>query len=585
MPWFKKNTSAPSVPPVRVQFDQSCYTLLLSQVNNEHTNAEALWQKKFTAYPKICEKNTQNEHYRLQTALDKHTAQIYCYHEKLKRTRPESFIYTDVLVWLPQTVVDRELRQNTGALDSLISNLTVLHQDRFQPQLLHKRTPRYALLASNLLHHDEVAFQFGLGIYIATPQEPALLHIEAIYYDEQGVAHAFKPQVSYQTDNRLGSHAIYSEQQNVIISNPSEHLCSRLPYKLWFSDLCSHIQLQRSKEQWQAFASSDSAGSINIDSQFSEGEWHFTCTDSTVLSDSGNIPRLSIILKPLTPARPNLQAQRVNDISATATTAAFTATSNQPINQHQAWGATVIPNLNQAQNYRTLIPGSQTDPLLIVEGLALPRIDNAQGRVQGLKQWTIWFDAAGNIVDADNPIDRQQCAAVSANQQQNLAYFKAPGQAFAPLTFDSLLILGSQPALVLPPPLPERFHALIKLPHPIQFVLQTMLDYTIGRQSADAIPEINLTLLNDPHGMIWDNGSPHLGSVLSMLSLSRNHLSLRLEQQQLHLRVPANKQPVYVLNADLSLKETLHSSQYNSESVLMTNQYLLIGCFLLRFAA
>jgi hypothetical protein len=174
--------------------------------------------------------------------------------------------------------------------------------------------------------------------------------------------------------------------------------------------------------------------------------------------------------------------------------------------------------------------------------------------------------------------------AVSANQQHAVAYFKNVGPNFVPLTVDSHLSLGGRAAILLPSPMPERFHALIKLTHPIQFVLQPMISYTIGRQSADATPEIDLTLLNDPLGMAWENGSPYAGSVLSMLSLSRNHVSFSLEQEQLQLNVPANKQPVYLLNADLSLKETLHSSQYSSEAVLVANQYLLLGCFLLRFS-
>jgi len=131
MAWFKKSSPTSTQPPVSIQFDQCCYTLVLNHLNDEHTNAEALWQKKFTAYPKISEKKTQNENYRLQAALDKNTANIHCYNEKLKRTRPEAFVYSDVVVWLPQVVVDRELRQNTGALDSLTTNLPVLHQDRF----------------------------------------------------------------------------------------------------------------------------------------------------------------------------------------------------------------------------------------------------------------------------------------------------------------------------------------------------------------------------------------------------------------------------------------------------------------------
>ncbi len=217
-----------------------------------------------------------------------------------------------------------------------------------------------------------------------------------------------------------------------------------------------------------------------------------------------------------------------------------------------------------------------------MEGLALPRIDLPQGRVEGLKQWTIWFDAHGNIVDGNNPIDRVNCAGITANHEQAVAYFKTAGANFSPIS-GSALALGNGWVNVLANPVPERFHALIQLPHPIQFVLQETIHYTIGRKSEQSIPEIDLTLLNDALGMVWQAGSPRQGSVLSMLSLSRNHLSFQLQQGRLQLNIPANKQPVYVLNADLSLKETLLSSQQACQAVLLPAQYLLLGSFLLRF--
>jgi hypothetical protein len=584
MAWFKKSSPPPTQAPVSIQFDQCCYTLILNQIEHEHTNAEALWQKKFTAYPKICEKNTQNENYRLQVALEKNTANIHCYNEKLKRTRPEAFVYSDVAVWLPQILVDKELRQNTGALESLTTNLPVLHQDRFKAQLLNKRPPHYVVLASDLLQPDEVAFQFGFGIYVADSHEIAQMEVEAVYIDEQDKTHPFAPQVSYQVDSMSADNKIYADQDNVLIIKPSEHACASLPYSAWFSDLCSHIQLQRHKEQWKAFANSDSADSIKIVPQQKDKEWHFELTDTTVMSVNGKVPRLQLTLKPLG----NYAAVNPPVIHTEPTPAPQpiidTPVVEQNISYNQAWNRTVIPDVNRQQTYRTIIPGCHNEPLLILEGLALPRIDNPQGRVNGLKQWTIWFDALGNIVDGNNPIERSQLAAVSASQQQATAYFKNAGQNFIPLSQSSDFYLGSQRALILPSPLPERFHAVVKLINPISFALQAEVHYTVGRKSSDAFPEIDLTLLNDPQGMDWEAGSPYAGSVLSMLSLSRNHLNFSLNNSQLQLSVPANKQPVYVLNSNLSLKAILQNPQQTSEAVLNANEYLLLGSFILRFA-
>jgi hypothetical protein len=587
MAWFKKSPPTLTQPPLSIQFDQCCHTLILNHIDDAHTNAETLWQKEHTPYPEICEKNTQNTKYRLQTALDKNPAKVPRYDEKLKRLRPEDFVYSDVVVWLPQTIVDKELRQNTNALSFLTTNLPALHRDKFNSKLLKKRPPHYVVMPSSILQADEVAFQFGFGIYIAEPHESPQMLLEAVYFDEQDKAYPFTPQVSYQQDSSKADNKIYPDQDNVLVIKPSEHLCASLPYSVWFSDLCSHIQLQRNKDQWKAFASSGSSNSIKIDSQVKGREWHFEFTDNTVMSVSGKIPRLLLSLKPLEnqaiinppvinrePASPSPMPQP--SVEATST--------GQNVSHNQAWGATVIPDVNQAQSYKTIIPGCHNDPLLILEGLALPRIDNAQGRVNGLKQWTIWFDGLGNIVDGNNPIERSQLAAVTTNQQQKNSYFKRAGQGgFVPLTIDSELILGNQRALVLPSPLPERFHAIVKLNNPINFALQAGIHYTVGRKGDDAMPEIDLTLLNDPLGMDWEAGSPYAGSVLSMLSLSRNHLSFSLQNGQLLLTVPANKQPVYVLNSHLSLKETLQNAKSKSEFVLKANEYLLLGSFILRF--
>lgn len=584
MAWFKKSPPTSIQLPVSIQFDQCCYTLILNQIEDEHTNAEALWQKKFTAYPKICEKNTQNENYRLQVALDKNTAHIYCYHEKLKRTRPEAFVYSDVVVWLPQSVINRELRQNTGALDSLTTNLPVLHQDRFKTQLLKKRPPHYVIMASDLLHADEVAFQFGYAIYIAESNEMAQMVLEALYIDEQDKSYPFMPQISYQVGSMNADNRIYSEQDNVLVIKPSEHSCVSLPYSVWFSDICSHIQLQRNKEQWKAFASSG-ADTIKIDTQIKGREWQFEFTDSTVMSVNGKVPRLRLTLKPTA----HHQINPILSPSESLPQSVIIESTRLPtpnVQINQGWGRTVIPDIHQGQSYKTIIPSGTHNPLLILEGLALPRIDNAQGRVNGLKKWTIWFDSFGNIVDGNNPLERSQLAAVSANQQQATAYYKSTRQSsFAPLSVESDFYLVNQRAFVLPSPLPNRFHAVVKLINPINFVLQEGVNYTVGRKSDDALPEIDLTLLNDPLGMAWEVGSVYAGSILSMLSLSRNHLNFSLDNNTLRLNVPANKQPVYVLNSHFALKETLQNAQRNSELVLMPNEYLLLGSFVLRFVS
>lgn len=584
MDWFRQAPPASTQPPVSIQFDQCCYTLILNHLNDEHTNAETLWQKEHTPYPEICEKNSQNPKYRLQAALDKNPAKIPRYDEKLKRLRPEDFIYSDVVVWLPQAVVDKELRQNTGALSFLTTNLPALHRDKFNSKLLKKRVPHYVVMPSSFLSADEVAFQFGFGVYVAEAHEIAQMQLEAIFLDEQEKAYPFTPQVSYQQDSNSADNKIYPDQDNVLVIKPSEHLCAAMPYSVWFSDLCSHIQLQRNKDQWKAFASSSSADSIKIDAQLKGREWHFEFSDNTFMSVSGKTPRLQLILKPLG-NQASVNPPVIQRESPTPPPLVdIPPVVEQTVSYNQAWNRTVIPDINQQQSYRTIIPGCNNDPLLILEGLALPRIDNSQGRVNGLKQWTIWFDGLGNIVDGNNPLERSQLAAVAANQSQAMAYFKPSGQgSFAPLAIGSDLMLGNQRALILPSPLHERFHALVKLINPMNFLLQSGVNYTVGRKGDDALPEIDLTLLNDPRGMDWEGSSLYAGSVLSMLSLSRNHLSFSLQNEQLLLNVPANKQPVYLLNSDLSLKAVLQSSQQGSEVVLKPNECLLLGSFVLRF--
>ncbi|MEY4768511.1 MAG: hypothetical protein RL637_1150 [Pseudomonadota bacterium] len=592
MAWFNRQSTV-SLPAIQIQFDRCCYSLILKQIVNQHTNAEALWQKKFTAYPQICEKNSGNTQYRLCQALAKNPAMIHRYDDKLKRSRPEEFIYSDVLIWLPQAIIDRETRQNTGALSSLTTNLPVLHQDYFSAtQWLAQRKPHYALLGSNLLAADEVGFQFGHGIYVAGREEIAQAELEAVYVDDQGQAHPFSPAISYLVDSQRPSAKIYPQQQTILLVKPREHLCyfeEKIP---WFSDICQHLQLQRQQQEWQLFANSHSGDAIQIQRRQQADSWIFDCRDTTVVGHNADSAYLRLIIKPLaahsinssslSTTPPVAEAQRpvINQATPTNLTS---ASQSQPI-----WGRTLIPGLNQAQmsqtqSYRTVIPNQQTSPLLILEGLALSRIDHPQTRVSGLKQWTIWFDAEGNIVDGHNSIDRHSLAAICANDRQACAYFKNALQNFSPLTQETIGYLGGKILTILPSPIPDRFHAIIQLPNPIQFILQANQTYTVGRQTPESIPEIDLTLLNDPQGMEWENHSPYRGSCLSMLSLSRNHLCFVLKDQELLLTVPTNKQPVYLLNAHLNLKEILNHSQHTSECRLKNGEYLLLGSFLLKF--
>ncbi len=360
---FKKNPPS-TAAPVSVQFDQCCHTLILNRIVDAHTNAEALWQKKFTAYPAICEKHTQNSQYRLHTALEKHPARIDCYNEKLKRFRPENFIYSDVLVWLPQIVVDKVLRLNSGALNSLSTNLPALHQECFNTSLLNKRRPHYALRASNVLQADEIAFQFGFGIYVAGTDERAVLQLEAIYVDEHGEQHPFTPQISHQIESMTATNLVYPEQDNLLIIKPNAHLCTELPDTPWFSEVCSHLQLQRDKAkgQWRVLASSDSANSIKIDTRQHGKEWFFECTDQTFLTQTGQPPRLLFILRPIEAILPSLNPTFLADDTPVIPQSSVPTSANVAINPHQAWGATVIPDLNQGQLYKTIIPGSINQP-------------------------------------------------------------------------------------------------------------------------------------------------------------------------------------------------------------------------------
>ncbi|GAB6141930.1 hypothetical protein JCM14076_26590 [Methylosoma difficile] len=577
---FNSTKNPPAKSAVISQFDNSCHTLVLSQVNGSHTNAEALWQKNWVAYPEICEKHTKNNNYRLREALENNTASRYGFNDQLKRSRPQQFSFSDVLVWLPQAVIEREQKQNTGALNALTNNLTVLHNELCKGRLLDKRPARYAVLPSNKLLANELAFQFGTVIYVADANEQPECLLTAVLLDGQGGQYPFSPQVSYAVNKMQADNCVYAKQDNIFVIKPSEHLLANMAYSQWFADTCSHVQLHRSNGGWLAYVAS--GGSVTIvTSAVNEKEWLFEFSDASVIAHHGEVPRLQLRLQALT---------HVTDNATDFDPPPIMDAKSASVSHHRAWGRAVIPDVDKLGSYTTLIPENQLispntlipncGPLLVLESLALPRIDGSR-RIKGLKRWLVWFDEDGNIVDGYDTRDRSLCAALSANADEAVAYFKLPKQDFAAINPAMPLPLGMQSVAVLASPVKD-YHYMVKLLNPISFVLQEQGLYTLGRESAESVPEINLTLLNDPLGMEWATAE-NASSVLSNLSLSRNHLSLLLQDGRLLLTVQPNKQPVYVLDSERHLKATLQSKTQVSEGVVMADEYLLLGSFLLRF--
>jgi len=225
---------------------------------------------------------------------------------------------------------------------------------------------------------------------------------------------------------------------------------------------------------------------------------------------------------------------------------------------------------------------------LKLAGCALLRIDGER-YVDGLDDWTIWFDENGQPIDFERAgaYNTGEGLALAATASESVLYYRLPGQAEFKVVQAMPCVLSTVGGGYLelqPPAIPSVYHGVVQVSSEISFPLSPK-PLVLGRSNitpeADQ-PDLPLELLNHPDGLHWSPGAGYEGAKLNSLNLSRRHVSVRLEKNQLKVAMVDGKMPIYVLDENGKSLRTLEPGA-SRPVTLKPGQQFLIGSYLVRF--
>lgn len=231
----------------------------------------------------------------------------------------------------------------------------------------------------------------------------------------------------------------------------------------------------------------------------------------------------------------------------------------------------------------------QTPYHLVLEGIALPRVDTAIGKIPGLDGWTVWLDEFGKPRNTPftHPSEKEKLAAISASADEDyLSYCKPEEKLFRRVTQLPLYLedAKSRTCQIMPSPVPDRYHGILQLPDPLAEPLQlkTLIIGRPGKKNTPATPDIALDLLSHPDSLLWKSDRERIGLNLSAVWLSRRHARLNVDDGLLKVGMDKGSMPIFGIDDQGHVKWTL-MPENTDEKRLDVGERLLIGCYFLRF--
>jgi len=438
-------------------------------------------------------------------------------------------VFTDLVLEVPEIAWNDALRVGAGSLEVMIHNLEQRHREDFSDVLPASRAPRCVVVPNEQLAADRVRCHFGYGVHVPGADETAELELTVSSGEagESGIAVSFAPWVWFRDGRREERPVGLYPEQNAQVLCPGWPL-SPQP---WFSDGGGFVLLRReSMGGWIGFGDDRHTRFV---------------TRRPATREHG----------------PRLRFESITNIDDAALTVELQS---------------VDDNTSQA-DIGTLTPQGAAPPGLLpyalwLDGLVLP------GLLPGLAGWTLWLDANGYPLAADH-LPASATATAALRYEGSTLYWHAPGVADAlELTeFPQYLRYGDA-GIELDSALTVAGLPLLRLPQPLRMALDQeelllgRFDPTPGADQADLL----LDLLDQPGSLQWNGRDRH--GVLGAIGLSRRHLRLRLQGEQLLLSAESNS-PVTLLDAQGAAMGGLSADG----AALSTGQQMIVGCYLLRF--
>ena len=499
-------------------------------------DADAIWDDITGDQPAVVELDSGDAHRRLRQALHDHRRRVK---QRLANGKlvEQGQVFTDVVLEVPEVAWNDALRVGAGSLEVLVHNLEQRHREDFKDVLPASRTPHYVVVPDAGLAADRVRCHFGYGVHVPGADETPELEFTVARGDsaevgEPGGAMGFPPWVWFRDERREERAVGLYPQQNAQVLCPGWPLSPRP----WFSDGAGYVLLRReSMGGWSGF-----------------GDDRHTRFVTRQPATRGHGPRLRF--------------ESLDNIDEAPLT----------VELHS-----VVEPAQQA-GIGTLTPAAAPLPglspyALWLDGMVLP------GLLAGLSGWTLWLDAEGYPLAADRLPAGADAVALSYDGERLRARLPGIADALVLTEFPQYLRVGRSAAgeasgIELDSPLQADGLPLLRLPQPLRMALdqQELLlgrfDPTPGAEQADLL----LDLLDQPGSLHW--GGRDRQGVIGAIGLSRRHLRLRLDGEQL-LLFPEGNSVVTLLDA----RGGVMGVSGADGAVLTVGQQMLVGCYLLRF--
>lgn len=552
--------SAPAAP--WLGSDERLFTLKLTKVENP-LDPSPLWDSRYGGGKQITETVRNSTVLRLRDALDMHRATILGRDSRGWQTE-ERKVFTDVVIWIPRPVWNRDIQQPWQKSEMLCDNLSRLHYEDFGDHLLNNRKPSYAVMPLDMdtdmdMEEDQVMMQFGWGVFIPGEEDRPVGKI-SVKLREKSQWQSLPDWIFRKNGKGITrASALYEHQQFLLIGADPESaalqvLESEGGRKIWFS----HGQ-----------------GSIWFNLGDEKGKYGFGCEgyvgQGRPLRDSGD-GREMVFPDDSPTSSENAQAPELLYLKIEALTG------------EEAENAPEIPIpdadfLRNFQKGRTIIPGMIRHQL-VLQGIALPRPDY----VPGLESWTLRMDEKGYPAHPQESAKDSELLLFFSDFRENRIYFRKPGEKdFLPakeLPFPLPDIRGLSYQMI-PSPLPEQYLAILLLPEP-RFIPMDEEGFLIGRSVAE--PGLRLDYLLHPQSLKWQPGweAERSDTTLGHIGISGEHARVALRGDQLLVQMDKGSTDFYILDREQNVKHTFRPFQ-KTEIFAKPDDCLLLGPYLLRF--
>ena len=581
--------------------DLGVFTLTLQGVEDPF-DEDPLWDKKYGGQPGIAEQMSGDNEFRLQAALDG-CRDVKFARDDAGRFREQSPVFTDVVAWIAAKRWNTDAMHGGRRIEALATNLASLHVGKFGRSVPADRKPIYTVMPDEALAEDAVMFQFGFGVFVPTSWD-VLEGSVKLQLGEKGQPSELPAWSFWRAGAQLRRPAGYYRGQNSLLISADNSTPVRSP--VWLKHAKGYISVNLNTADSERVFTDPEHIVVAKASEPSKTGGTYRCV---LKSSSEGGAHLTLVLKPL--AEPKVNAWPDEEVPKTRVARkvpkpeAKKPAKKAPAKAKRRAGsnkATEIVSPDEVSQLPTR-PGDAGPPVaekdsdstpisnrytLKLAGCALLRIDGER-YVDGLDDWTIWFDENGRPIDFDRAgsYDTGEGLALAATAGESALYYRLPGQSEFKTVQAMPCVLATAGGGYLelqPPAVPSVYHGIVQLSSEISFPLSPK-PLVLGRSNITpetVQPDLPLELLNHPDGLHWSPGAGYEGAKLNSLNLSRRHVSVQLDKNQLKLAMVDGKMPIYLLDENGKSLRTLEPGASRSVT-LKVGQQFLIGNYLIRF--